>query len=345
MKDIRNKLAELWKKRKEDLQNETAEETEQRNGRNALGAAVAVIVIIYLILRFPQILFFLSEEQQSAIRVFRIVYLSSKMPGNTAGGFDWLRIVALVLMIAMCWVVNRIVQVILGHFTFRNRNAETLKGLVSNIFKYAIVIFAVLYGLSIMGVNTAALIASLGIMSLIIGFGAQSLIEDVITGLFIILEGQYHVGDIVTIDGFRGTVTSIGIRTTQITDIGGNIKVINNSDIRTLVNLSEVKSLSTTIVSVAYGADLRAAEFVIKETAAKLPEMYPEVFPAAPEYMGVEELNASSVDLKIAASVDESQIYVARRLMNREFKLALDAAGIEIPFPQVVVHEADGPST
>ncbi len=305
-----------------------------------LTAAAAVIIILYLSLRFPQILFFLSEEQQAAIRVFRIVYLSSKMPGNTPGGFDWLRIAALVVMIALCWLINFLVQMVLARFTFQNRNAETLKGLISNVFKYAIVIFAVLYGLSIMGVNTAALIASLGIMSLIIGFGAQSLIEDVITGLFIILEGQYHVGDIVTIDGFRGKVTSIGIRTTQITDIGGNIKVINNSDIRTLVNLSEVKSLSTTIVSVAYGADLKSAEYVIKETAAKLPEMYPEVFHTVPEYMGVEELNSSSVDLKIAASVDEEQIYVARRLMNREFKLALDAAGIEIPFPQVVVHEA-----
>ena len=309
--------------------------------RNKLLIAAVIIALLWLILCFPNILFFLTDSQKDAIRVFHKVYMTSRMPGSkSGGGFDYLRIIAVLILVTVCWMVNYFVQLICSKLSFSDRNAETLKGLVANIFKYAIVIYAVLYGLSIMGVNTAALIASLGIMSLIIGFGAQSLIEDVITGLFIILEGQYHVGDIVTIDGFRGTVSAIGIRTTQITDLGGNIKIINNSDIRTLVNLSEVRSLSTTIISIAYSADLEAAEEVILQTAEVLPEMYPEVFPAPPEYLGVEELNASSVDLRVAASVEEAQIYVARRLMNREFKLALDAAGIEIPFPQVVVHEA-----
>ena len=318
--------------------------TSHRKPGGSLLIPALVIGLVWILICFPQVLFFLSDSQKDAIRAFHKVYLTSRMPGGkTGGGFDFMRFAALAIMIAICWMVNAVIQFICSNLVFKDRNAETLKGLVGNIFKYAIVIYAILYGLSIMGVNTAALVASLGIMSLIIGFGAQSLIEDVITGLFIILEGQYHVGDIVTIDGFRGTVTSIGIRTTQITDLGGNIKVINNSDIRTLVNLSEVKSLATATVSVAYDADLYAAEMTIRKTAEALPSMYPEVFPTAPEYLGVEELNSSSVDLRVAASVDEAQIYVARRLMNREFKLALDAAGIEIPFQQIVVHEA-GPS-
>jgi len=317
-------------------------QTSHRNSAGNMILVAVIIALIWLLICFPSLLFFLSDSQKDAIRVFHKVYMTSRMPGGkSGGGFDVMRLVAIAILIAVCWMINFIVQFICSHLQFQNRNAETLKGLIGNIFKYAIVIYAVLYGLSIMGVNTAALVASLGIMSLIIGFGAQSLIEDVITGLFIILEGQYHVGDIVTIDGFRGTVTSIGIRTTQITDVGGNIKVINNSDIRTLVNLSEVKSLATTVISIAYDADLYAAEMTIRKTSEALPDMYPEVFPTAPEYLGVEELNTSSVDLRVAASVDEAQIYVARRLMNREYKLALDAAGIEIPFPQVVVHDAD----
>ena len=317
-------------------------ERPKRRASKGLIVAGIIIALIWAVICYPSLLFFLSESQKDAIRVFHKVYLTSRMPGGKPdGGFDLLRLAALAILIAVCWMLNAVVQLICSRLKFNNRNAETIKGLIGNICKYVIVIYAILYGLSIMGVNTAALIASLGILSLIIGFGAQSLIEDVITGLFIILEGQYHVGDIVTIDGFRGTVTSIGIRTTQITDVGGNIKIINNSDIRTLVNLSEVKSLATTIISIAYDADLDQAEEVIRKTAAKLPELYPEVFPTAPEYMGVEELNASSVDLRVSASVEEARIYMARRMMNREFKLALDEAGIEIPFPQVVVHDAE----
>ena len=189
-----------------------------------------------------------------------------------------------------------------------------------------------------LGVNTGAILASLGVLGLIIGFGTQSLIEDVITGLFIIFEGQFHVGDIVSIDDFRGTVTSIGVRTTQLTDAGGNIKIVNNSDIRTMTNLSEVTSAAVVDVGISYGADLKQAEDVVNELL-KLPEMYPDVFVSAPTYDGVQALSASSVDLRIVAKVDETQLYRAQRLMNRELKLALDDAGIEIPFQQVVVHQ------
>ena len=119
--------------------------------------------------------------------------------------------------------------------------------------------------------------------------------------------------------------------------MGGNIRIMNNSDIRVLTNLSDVSSVAVSIVSIAYGADLLKAEKVINELCDRLPDMYPEMFPTKPHYMGVENLSDSSVDLKVTADVHESNIYNARRILNRELKLALDAGGIEIPFPQVVV--------
>ncbi|MBQ6679110.1 MAG: mechanosensitive ion channel family protein, partial [Lachnospiraceae bacterium] len=117
-----------------------------------------------------------------------------------------------------------------------------------------------------------------------------------------------------------------------------------NSDIRVLTNLSEVTSLAVSVVSIAYGADLVAAEKVITDMLEKLPERYPEYFPKTPRYVGVESLSDSSVDLKVIADVDESNIYAARRVLNRELKLALDAGGIEIPFPQVVVWQGKEPA-
>ena len=145
------------------------------------------------------------------------------------------------------------------------------------------------------------------------------------------------MGDIISVDGFRGTVKNIGIVSTQIVDAGGNNRIINNSDIRVLTNLSEVTSLAVTVVSIAYGADLIAAEKVINDMLEQLPKRYPNYFPKVPRYVGVENLSESSVDLKVIADVDESNIYAARRVLNRELKLALDEGGIEIPFPQVVV--------
>ena len=104
-----------------------------------------------------------------------------------------------------------------------------------------------------------------------------------------------------------------------------------------MTNLSNAPSAAVVNLSIAYGADLQKAEGVVRALCERMPGMYPNLFREPPRYMGVEELNESSVDLKVVADVDESNIYTARRLMNRELKLALDAANIEIPFPQVVV--------
>lgn len=270
---------------------------------------------------------------------FQNTYFTKHMPVQADGRFDAMSLVALALLIAECWAVSFVIKIFNRNVKLKSRHAETLKSLGCNFIKYVVVIYGLIFGLSILGVNMVAVIASLGVLGLIVGFGAQTLIEDVITGLFIIFEGQFHVGDIIAIDNYRGTVTFIGIRTTQITDAGGNIKVINNSDIRTLVNLSEVASTAIADVGISYNADLEKAEQVILALTEELPEMYPGIFHDRPTFMGVEELADSAVILRVVANVDEPNIYSGRRILLRELKLALDRNGIEIPFPQVVVHQ------
>ena len=316
----------------------TPAEKKQQNKSTARIVGIAVILLILLCLNAPNLLFFLKPEQKEAVKLFHETYFTQYAPVRTAeGGFDWLRIVSLLFMIAACWAVYRIVMWILSKIKLKSRHAETIKGLVANLIRYGIVIFAIIYGLNLLGADILTVIASLGILALIIGFGAQSLIEDIFAGLFILFEGRFYVGDIISVDGFRGTVRSIGIVSTQIADVGGNIRIMNNSDIRVLTNLSDVSSVAVSIVSIAYGADLIKAEKVINALLDTLPEKYPNMFPVRPNYMGVENLSDSSVDLKVTAEVHESNIYNARRILNRELKLALDAGGIEIPFPQVVV--------
>ena len=306
--------------------------------------AAIVLVVILLLVWFPDLCFFLNAPQKESLRLFNETYLGRYIPLRTeSGGFDFMRLVALVLMIAGCWAIYRIVIWIIGLIHTGTRRSETLMGVLANVIRYAVVIFGIIFGLNILGADVLTVIAGLGILALVIGFGAQSLIEDIFAGIFILFEGRFYVGDIISVDGFRGTVKSIGIVSTQIADVGGNIRIVNNSDIRVLTNLSNVSSVAVSIVSIAYGADLIKAEEVINRLLDGLPEKYPDMFPQRPQYMGVEELNDSSVDLKVIAEVHESNIYNARRILNRELKLALDAGGIEIPFPQVVVWQGSRP--
>lgn len=298
-----------------------------------------LILILVILITHPQMLFFLNDTQRYALMRFNQTYITSKNPvSDSEGLLSGLRFSALAIVILSAWGVTQVLKYINSAIKVSNRRATTIKGLAFNCLNYVIVIYAAIYCLSIMGVNMVAIIASIGVLSLVIGFGAQRLIEDVITGLFIVFEGQFQVGDIVAIDGWRGTVTNIGIRTTQITDAGGNTRVLNNSDIRTVTNLSNVSSVAIADISIAYSADLREAETVIERCLWTLPRVYPNLFKEKPKCLGVESLNDSSITLRVIATVEESNVYNARRTLNRELKLALDAGGIEIPFPQIVVH-------
>ena len=220
----------------------------------------------------------------------------------------------------------------------KETRARTVCSLTRSILSYAAVLLSVYFGLRALGVDVTASLASVGVVTLIIGFGAQSLIEDVLTGIFLIAEGRYNVGDILVLDDFRGKVVDISVRTTTIEDAGGNHKIINNSEIRNFQNRSQKTSLAVSTVSVGYDADLCAVEAVIADA---LPAMFEEnraVFLDVPQYIGVEELGESGVVLKFIVSATEENVFAARRALNRSLKLLFDEKGIDIPYPQLTVH-------
>ena len=220
----------------------------------------------------------------------------------------------------------------------KETRARTVCSLTRSILSYAAVLLSVYFGLRALGVDVTASLASVGVVTLIIGFGAQSLIEDVLTGIFLIAEGRYNVGDILVLDDFRGKVVDISVRTTTLEDAGGNHKIINNYEIRNFQNRSQKTSLAVSTVSVGYDADLRAVEAVIADA---LPAMFEEnraVFLDVPQYIGVEELGESGVVLKFIVSATEENVFAARRALNRSLKLLFDEKGIDIPYPQLTVH-------
>jgi len=297
-----------------------------------------VILALLVFLLIPAINPFLDEAAKAAVSA-QIQDTFGGLLGGT-GMLTPARLICAAAVVLITWLLCSLVIWFLTWFVTKNRNSRSMVGLFVSLVKFLGFIIGGVWALSILGVNLAGIFASLGIASLIIGFGAQSLIEDAVTGIFIIFEGQYHVGDIIVLDGFRGTVKRIGIRTTCIEDAGGNQKIVNNSDIRNMQNRSRNTSVATCDLSISYDADLRQVEKVIAATLPKIHTRNSELFLSAPRYMGVESLGESSVVLRIVADVTEENFFLGYRTLNRELKLMCDENNIEIPFNQLVVHQA-----
>ncbi|MBR5114778.1 MAG: mechanosensitive ion channel [Oscillospiraceae bacterium] len=248
------------------------------------------------------------------------------------------KLIRLLVMIVGVLCAEALISFILGLPKPKNHRARSVLSIVSSILKYVAAIVILCWGLSILGVNVSTIVASVGILALILGFSAESLISDMVTGAFMIFENQYNVGDIVEVDGYRGTVTSIGLRTTCITDPGGNVKIVNNSAMKNILNRSDRPSRSISLISVPYGTDFEALESEIPALMTEIKDAHPDVFKTEPEYLGVEQLADSAVVLKFVAEVDEQNIFTGSRLLNHDLLLGFKKLGVECPFPQVDVH-------
>ena len=219
-----------------------------------------------------------------------------------------------------------------------SNHGKTVFTLADSAIRYLLIIVGLLWALSIVGVDVRALLAGAGVLALIIGFGAESLIADVITGTFMLFEHQYEVGDIIVVGDFRGTVTQIGIRTTQIMDSGGNVKIINNSDIRSLINRSNDLSFAVCDMAVPYDKEsLARAEKVLGEVLPKLHREHPDLFSKAPAYLGVQTLDYENraVVIRVAGETHEENIYKAQRLLNRTLFMAFEEEGLSCPVHRV----------
>ena len=234
--------------------------------------------------------------------------------------------------------VTVLVCFVLGLIHPKSHRARTILTLLNSLLRYAAALVILCWGLSILGVDVSVIVASVGVVALVVGFGVESLIADVVTGTFILFENQYNVGDIVEVGGFRGTVKDIGIRTTAIEDAGGNVKIINNSEMKNILNRSDHASRAVCDIDIPYETDLEALE---ERIPALLEEIYRQnagVLKSVPAYLGVEKLGASSVVLRFVAEVAEKDLFTAGRVLNRSLWLGLRRLGVECPFQQLDVH-------
>ena len=244
------------------------------------------------------------------------------------------------ILIALVLALSKLARLIFKNIMQRSNRAKTVITLLDGLVKYGSAIALFFLVLNAFGVNTKAIWESVGVITLIIGLGAQSLIADIIAGVFIIFENEYDVGEIVSIDGFRGTISEIGIRATKITDAAGNIKIINNSDFKNVVNLSRELSLAVVDCEVSYDVPIELVEKVLKDNLPAMKEKIPQII-EGPFYKGVSEYKSSNVVLKLFAKCKEEDRFQVQRDILREYHRVFLENGIDFDYEHFVIEKKE----
>lgn len=250
-------------------------------------------------------------------------------------------IIIIIVSSLLTFIINKIIKklmkVKLNHLDAR-RN-KTIMGLINNLIKYFILIVAVLMILNIYGINTTALVTSLGVVGLVAGLAVQDSLKDFVSGITIIIENQYAVGDTVTINGLKGEVIGLGMKTTKLKTAIGDTCFIANRNIVDVINHSMNNSLAVVLVQVAYEDDIDKAEQILENLcqllSKELPYLKGEV-----TLLGVEDLAASGIEFKITVETNPLKQYEVQRMIRKRIKQELDKNNITIPYNQVVIHNA-----
>ena len=272
--------------------------------------------------------FFLDEEGE---------FLSSLDPFSGAENpNNLIRIASLcVLTLSISFVLRFFIGSLVNNKKVTKKIGVALIELIGNLVKYVAFLVLIFLILNALGVNTTEILAGLGILGLILGLGVTSLIEDIVAGIFIIAEHLFDVGDIIVLDGFRGTVVSIGIRSTKIADIGDSILTVRNSSIGSLVNLTDRMSCAALCIPLAPQENIEHVEEVIKNAHIEdLAEKYSDIMQGAPLYLGICNITKKGVqELLFIAACHESKRYDVERAIYHEVKILFESNNIELGAP------------
>ncbi|SDH88183.1 mechanosensitive ion channel family protein [Alteribacillus bidgolensis] len=215
---------------------------------------------------------------------------------------------------------------------------QTLLKLSVNVFSYVLIFIFITIIVGIFGLPIASIIASAGIIGLAVGFGAQGLVSDVVTGFFILLEKQIDVEDYVSVAGVDGVVEEVGLRTTQIRGFDGTLHFVPNREISTVNNHSRGNMRAMVDISISYDDHVDEAITVLQDVCDKMAAEEPAI-KEGPDVLGVQTLGDSDVVIRILGKTENMEQWGIERKLRKACKEALDANGIEIPFPHQVYVE------
>ena len=259
------------------------------------------------------------------------------------GKFITIIIILVIAKIALS-VVNKLIEKSLTplkkskNYKKRISRANTLIPLLQSVSKYVIYFITGVIVLRELGIDTTAIIASAGVVGLAVGFGAQSLVKDVISGAFLLFEGVISVGDSVNIGEHSGTVEVIGLRNVHLRKFSGELRVIPHGEVTSFGNFNKEFMRAIVKVGVAYEQDVERGMKTLEEIANKWAEENKNIVLEPPTVQGVLSLGSSDVTLRVAIKVKPMTHWGAERELKKRIKDTFDKKGIEIPFPRQVVY-------
>lgn len=249
----------------------------------------------------------------------------------------------LLLMVAYAIIYpigKKLISKILHSSTNKQKISEarviTLEKLLLNIYSYILIFIFITMIFSVFDLDIGPLIASAGVVGLAIGFGAQGLVSDIVTGFFILLEKQIEVGEYVTTAGYDGIVEEIGLRTTQIRSFDGTLNFIPNRQLEGISNHSRGTMRALVDIGISYDDNIDFAMQILQDVCETFST--DERFVEGPQVIGVQSLGSSDVVLRVIGHTQNMEQWQCEREMRKAIKEAFDKNGIEIPFPQQVTH-------
>ena len=258
-------------------------------------------------------------------------------------------VVAWITYIILSRIVRRAVKISVVRDQGMTEEAEikrenTLIRIFNGAIRIIMILIALLMILQEVGIEIGPILAGAGVVGLAVGFGAQYLIRDIITGLFIILENQYRIGDVINIGSEGGVVEDISLRMTTLRDLNGTVHHIPHGEVTRVSNLTKSWSRVNINIGVSYNANIEKVIDVINRTGEKLAEdpQFKDSIISPPKFLRVDEFADSSVVVKILGETKPSKQWEVAGEFRKRIKAEFDREGIEIPFPQRVVHQIKG---
>jgi len=226
--------------------------------------------------------------------------------------------------------------------TRAEQRAETLRQIIRSVAKSVLIIFVVLQVCSQLGYDTTSLIATVSIAGVAVGFGAQSLVKDVISGFFILLEDQYGVGDVIKVGEFSGVVERMTLRATVLRNLEGRVHVIPNGNIQTVTVLTKEWARAVVDITISYRENLDTVFRVLNRIGDRLHEDWPDRVTENPTILGVEQLGLDGITIRCVTKTPPMKQWEVMREWRRRIKEEFERQGIELPLPrrEIVIQQS-----
>ena len=235
----------------------------------------------------------------------------------------------------------------------REQRAQALGQLLSSVMTFIVFGLALLIVMTEVGIDIAPLLASAGVVGVALGFGAQTLVKDFLSGIFLVMEDQYGPGDVVDLGSATGTVEEVTLRVTRVRDMSGVVWYVRNGEILRVGNRSQGWTMAVVDVPIGYNEDLDRVRRIVEEVGARMDAdpAFDGILFGTPAYAGVESVSGDAVFVRVTAKAAPDQQMAAARALREQLKLALDEAGVRVPvlqrpnFPGTLPGSGAGPRT